>query len=116
PGDHANLRLSAQLIGQDYVWRWQTTVRRGHSILAEWDQSNFLAEPRGMDRLRRSTRTARPKLNDAAKVLPFVLRHLDGHTPLEAIANRIQRAFPNHFPSSSEAFERVSVIAADHGC
>lgn len=114
-GDRAEVQLRAQLVNADYVWRWRTTIRRGGAVLGAWDQSNFFAEPLGLERLRRMTRQARPVLAAEGRVLGFILNRLDGQTTLDDLARELHAAFPETFVSVDEAWDRVCQVAGEHG-
>lgn len=60
PGDQISLRLQADPAGEDYLWRWETSVRAGQSkrIKAAFDQSNFAGTPRAAAELRRRSRAS----------------------------------------------------------
>lgn len=44
-GDRATVEIRADLVNEDYIWTWQTEIRRGGSVLASFRQSSFHAEP-----------------------------------------------------------------------
>ena len=54
PGDAIQGRLSADLVGDDYVWRWQTIVTAAQQELARFDQSTFFGLPLAPSALRRA--------------------------------------------------------------
>src|SRR5262249_39817826 len=41
PGDRVTVRLRANLIGGDYLWRWDSTIRVGPKIKAHFRQSSM---------------------------------------------------------------------------
>lgn len=44
-GDRVEIAIRAVLVDEDYVWTWDTTLRRGATTLASSCQSTFYAEP-----------------------------------------------------------------------
>src|SRR5205085_6500929 len=55
PGDEIHVRLRADLVDEDYVWRWDTTVTDGVSrrVKTAREQSSWLAASADPERLRK---------------------------------------------------------------
>lgn len=52
-GDQINVRLQAQLIGDDYTWRWDTTISSKGNTIGSFKQSTLLSVPLSTSELRK---------------------------------------------------------------
>ena len=66
PGDVVSVQLAANLIGNDYVWRWSTQVRSRNDAKppVQFEQSNFAASPLTSDSLRKEKFYGMPTLSE----------------------------------------------------
>ena len=112
PGDTVAVDLRADLVGADYVWRWDTRVvgadGRGK---AEFKQSTFFGVPLAPARLRRRAADFVPTPDEDAQIDLFVLGLLCGGTALGEIARRLAARFPGRFPGWPQALTRVSDLS-----
>src|SRR5262249_39033489 len=100
PGDTVSVMLRADLIGQDYLWTWETRVLaqgRSQHPKVHFKQSTFLGAPISPNTLSRRAAHYLPALNHAGKIANFVLTRMDGQTPLGEIAGRLAAEFPDRF-------------------
>ena len=112
PGDSIEVRLSAHLVEDEYVWRWQTrVVSPSGAEMSVGDQSTYLAELIPIEALRRKRSDHVPQLTADGEAARLALSIMDGHAPIEEIAGRLQRSFPNRFPADRAAFEFVVGLA-----
>jgi type I protein arginine methyltransferase len=107
PGDRVEAALRADLVGDDYVWGWETAVANGRETKARFKQSTFLGAPLSPARLRRAATSHRPALSEEGRVEQFILAQMDGETPLEEVAARLARRFARRFPTRRDALARV---------
>jgi protein arginine N-methyltransferase 1 len=116
PGDEIAVRLAADLVGKDYVWRWTTTVTGGGgSAKARFRQSSFLGEPLSAEslRLRRPDRATR--LNDEGRVAAFVLGEMGRERVLGDIARDLAARFPGMFPDEAAALAEAAGLSRRFG-
>lgn len=112
PGDEITVFLSANLVGDDYIWRWDTSIRNGNSRpKADFKQSNFYGLLEPPDKLRRMAAGHVPALNRNGEIDRFILELMDGKKSLEEIARQITTAFPREFASANEALTRVGELS-----
>jgi hypothetical protein len=52
-GDEVCVQLRADAVASSYLYRWETSVRRGGGVLTTFQQSDFLGVPLSPDRLRK---------------------------------------------------------------
>jgi protein arginine N-methyltransferase 1 len=116
PGDEIATEISADLVGKDYVWRWNTTVTpSGGGAGAHFRQSSFLGEPLGAARLLRRRPERATKLNDEGQVAAFVLAEMKRERALGDVARDLIAAFPGRFPDEAAALAQAATLADRYG-
>ncbi|MCU0233259.1 MAG: 50S ribosomal protein L11 methyltransferase [Thermoanaerobaculales bacterium] len=112
PGDRVAVELRAVLTGDDYTWRWRSTVSgAGGRTTAAFDQSTFFAAPLASGKLRRREAGFVPELGPEGEVDAFLLAQMDGRTDLEEIARRAAARFPERFPEWRDALGRAGELS-----
>lgn len=111
-GQEVAVELCANLVGEDYVWRWRTEVAgRAGSPSKRFEQSSFFGALLTPDRLRRRAADFVPSLGEEGEVERFMLGLIDGQTPLETIARGAAERFPNLFKRWEDALARAAQVA-----
>jgi protein arginine N-methyltransferase 1 len=112
PDDSICVTVNANLVGEDYVWRW-STVTAGHSKTTKdcFDQSTFFGSPLSPMRLRKRASDFIPSLNEQGQIDRFILSLMDQRLSLEEIANRVLSQFPEHFASWKDALTRAGELS-----
>jgi protein arginine N-methyltransferase 1 len=110
-GDGVRMELQARLMGADYVWAWNTQVRRRDGSVEEFRQSTFLSQPFSPDALRRQAHDFRPVLNEQGRIDAAVLGMMDGGATLQEIARELQRRFPERFATWERALSRAGRLS-----
>ncbi len=111
-GDVFRIALDARLIGDEYLFRWDTRVAApGQPPKADFRQSTFHGNPVTLESLRRESAAYIPVIDDDVRIDRLVLSLIDGMNSLAEIAERVQEAFPARFPGRREALARVSRIS-----
>jgi protein arginine N-methyltransferase 1 len=112
-GDTVTVTISARLVGNDYVWRWDTQLASKNSPHAaqQFRQSTFFGSDFSLNDLRRSAAQFQPQLNEEGLIHRRVLSLMEGKMSLEAIANQLASDFPKRFPRSQDAFNLVASIS-----
>ena len=116
PGDHVSIAIRASLVGDDYIWRWETTAWRGADRsreIARYSQSNLHAVL--PSRLRRITPDHVPTLNERGRCDALILRRMSEGTTLEQIAREVSERFPGRYSSWENAWEHVAVLSGTYG-
>jgi protein arginine N-methyltransferase 1 len=113
PGDTVTVTISARLVGNDYVWRWDTQLASKNSPeeAQQFRQSTFFGSDFSLNDLRRSASQFQPQLNEEGLIHRRVLSLMEGKISLEAIASQLATDFPRHFPRSQDAFNLVASIS-----
>jgi len=113
-GDTASVSLHAYLIGEDYVWRWDTCVfDQGHpeQVKASLRQSNLFDRPLAAEDRRKLADRHRPMLQPEGEIDRFILNLMDGQTSLGEIAAHLMQAYPAHFTSLPDALTRAGKLS-----
>ncbi len=114
-GDRVAVTLQANLVDDDYLWRWDTRVTADgepHRVKARFRQSTFYGTPIALEKLKRREAGYIPPPAEAAEMDHFVLSQLDGRTSLGAIANGLCERFPQRFPRHADALTHAADVAA----
>jgi type I protein arginine methyltransferase len=106
-GDSADILVAASLVGGDYVWRWDTTIRRGGEIQASYRQSTALAAPLTTRLLETNSEAYVPELNEEGEAVRFGLGLMDGQLSSGEIAARLAEHLPNGIPPDSDSLHFV---------
>lgn len=117
PGDEIRILLEAKLIGDDYVWRWNTTIidtKNGDCIKADFKQSTFHSTLLSSAQLSRKSSNYVAALNDDGEVDRFILENMDGSRQLGEIADALKIKFPNLFADRNDALGRVGKISEQY--
>lgn len=117
PGDVVSIRLSANLVNDDYVWRWETRVQQANGEKrprADFKQSTISGRPLSAQRLRKRATTHVPHLNEQGEIEKFVLTAMDGNTSLEEIARQLTGCFPDRFADWNEALDVAGEVSTKY--
>ena len=115
PGDQVRVRLRADPVGSDYVYRWDTTVRgQDGAPKANFVQSDFLGQVLSADRLRKQSSTFTPTLSEDGRIERTILNGAASGLALEQIARAVSAAFPHRFPEWTDAHRRVAEVSCKY--
>jgi SAM-dependent methyltransferase len=115
-GDRIDVSIRADLIGEDYVWRWNTIIfARGESThpKATFRQSTFFGVPLSPEQLRKQAAGYVPRLNQRGQTRSHILQLMNGENSLEDIALRLVERFPKRYADWKEALNDVSAVARE---
>lgn len=113
-GDTVSATLQARLVGQDYIWCWDTNVlKQGdpQRSKADFKQSNFFGLPLSQAQLRKQGANYSPTLNEDGKIEQFILTRMDGKSSLGEIASAVFARYPSRFPTCGDALTRVGELS-----
>ncbi len=106
------MELHANLVGNEYVWRWETEIdplNDGRKI--HFQQSSFEGANVSAETLRRHATDYVPILTEAGEADRFMLQEMNGTATLQQISEKVAQRFPNIYPDSSESFQRAAELA-----
>jgi len=109
-GDKVSLEMAADLVGSDYIWRWNTTVTRpgDASFNFQFRQSTLHSWAGSFTQLRKRAESYVPHTTADAKIDNFILSKMDGKTESGQIARQLLSNFPQGFADYNEALSRVA--------
>lgn len=113
-GDQVSATLKANLVDDDYLWRWDTRVTADGEpdrLKARFRQSTFYGAPISLEKLKQREAGYIPPPEEAAEIDQFVLSRLDGRTSLGEIATGLRARFPQRFPREQDALTRAADLA-----
>lgn len=114
-GQEVTVELCANLVGEDYVWRWTTNVARRTGMSAKhFEQSSFFGAAVTPERLRRRAAGFVPSLGEEGQAERFMLGLIDGQTSLETIARSAAERFPHLFKCWEDALARAARVAEQY--
>ena len=114
PGDTISVKLSADLVGDDYIWRWETQVfdqKKPNEIKADFKQSTFFSVPLTLEQLRKRESSYVPELDKEGQIDRLILSLMTGERSLGEIARRVANDFPDRFKSWQDALTRVGELS-----
>ena len=113
-GDEIYVTISADLVGDDYVWRWNTRVTgQGDptEVKADFKQSTFFGAALSLEQLRKRESNYVPALDEEGRVDYLILSLMNEQASLGEIAHRVSDKFPNRFKSWNDALTRVGELS-----
>lgn len=113
-GDEIAVTMSANLVGNDYVWRWNTRVvgkQNPEVVKATFKQSTFFGVPLSLAQLHKQSASHVPRLNVEGEIERFILSLMDGKSALEEIARRLSLRFPDRFANQTEALTLAGEVS-----
>jgi protein arginine N-methyltransferase 1 len=116
-GDTVSARLAANLVGDDYVWRWDTTILAGDDparVKAAYRQSTFFSHPISLAQLRKQGAGYAPALDEEGHVRRVILDQMDGRRTVAEIARAVAAQFPDRFPDARAALTAVGDLSREH--
>jgi len=111
-GDEVHVSLHADLVGSEYIWRWDTKIPgRGSRNETIFRQSSFLGGAFFPSDLRKRASASRPQLSAEGEAERWLFQSMSGERTLEEIAEEATRLFPVVFRRAEDAFTRAADIA-----
>ena len=111
-GDVCEADLRANLVGDDYVWRWETRApATGARAAIDFHQSSFYGSVFSPSFLKKHSAEFVPVLSEAGLAERWIFEAIDGSRSLESIACEAAGLFPHVFRRVENAFNRAADIA-----
>ena len=107
-GDTVSVALQANLVGDDYVWSWNSDIHdAAGATRRQFRQSTLQGALFSTAQLRRHADHHVPQRNAEGDLDLKILELMDGNTSLEEIARRITAQYPDRFATTQEALNHV---------
>lgn len=113
-GDTVSISLKANLVGDDYIWRWDSKVfvEGDHDKLkADYKQSSFDGIPISLSNMRKRAANYKPSLNEDGAVDHQIMNMMQQGKLLEDIARHITEQFPDHFSDWQQALAHIGELS-----
>lgn len=117
-GDVVAVDLCANLVGDDYLWRWDTRVLdqgQPGRLKADFQQSTLLGVILPPAKLQRIAYSHVPNLSRDGYIDRFILGLMDGRRSLGEIARQAAAEFPARFTDEAEVLARVGEVSLKYG-
>ena len=114
-GDKISVHLQANLVNNQYIWRWDTRVfgaEDPQQCKVQLKQSTFSLGSLSPKQLRKQAGNYRPKLNRDGKIAQFILDYMSQDMSLSVMAKLLVEQFPEDFSSMKDALTRVGQLSA----
>ena len=113
-GDVVALGMQAVLVGDDYVWTWETRItdETAGAVKADFRQSTFFGTALSRETLARRAADHVPTLNVDGRLDRLILELLDQRVPLGRIADEVSAKFSARLPTREQALARVADLSA----
>jgi protein arginine N-methyltransferase 1 len=111
-GQEFDVILHADLVGNDYVWRWEAKIGVGEGITRHFRQSSLQGANFAPQTLRRRAADFVPALSEEGRANRWLLQAMNGKASLEQMARAAAQQFPKIFPRWEDALRRAADLAA----
>lgn len=111
-GENICAALHADLVGTDYVWRWEFEIlaKPGREA-AKFTQSTFQGGGFSPGSLRKRSAEFVPVLSETGLAERWLLMAMDGKTSLDEVALKAAEHFPHTFARVEDAFRRAGELS-----
>jgi len=112
-GDSFSATISADFVGNDYVWRWETLVigcGPSREVKAHFKQSTFYGGTVTQASLRKRADSFVPVITKEGEIDRFILSLIDGKTAQGHIAKQVKEHFPERFSRWQDTLTRVGEL------
>ncbi|MDY7013230.1 MAG: 50S ribosomal protein L11 methyltransferase [Cyanobacteriota bacterium] len=113
-GDRVSVKLQANLIGREYVWRWHSRIFSGDNSTqpkANFEQSTFGNQPLSLAKAQKQSDDFIPTLNSDGRIAQFILQLMGEGNSVGEIARQLTQHYPKAFPTLSVALRRVGELS-----
>lgn len=113
-GDTVSILLQANLVGDDYVWRWKSKVfvqDDPNKIKADFKQSSFYSSHFSLSNMRKRAANHIPRLNEDGLIDFHIMNLMDQGVTLENISHKIVEKFPERFRDLYQALAYIGELS-----
>jgi protein arginine N-methyltransferase 1 len=117
PGDRAQVKIKADLVEDDYIWSWSTSVFASgddRKAPARFDQSTFFGAPLSPGKLRKKADSYAPRLNEDGLIDRYILDLMSNELTQGEIARRVTERYPRRFKDWRAALTRVATLSSKY--
>jgi len=113
-GDTVSLIMQANLVGDEYIWRWHTRIYAKDDpdkVVTEYKQSSFDGIPLSLSQLRKRAGSYKPVLNEDGLLNIEIMKMMEQGLMLEDIAHRLTEKFPLRYADWQHALADVGKLS-----
>lgn len=113
-GDRIEIKLQANLVGDDYTWRWDTHIadpKNPGRPKANFKQSTFYGAPLSPTQLRKKSAHYIPTLKEEGQLDRLILNLMDSNISLDEIADQLLARFPDRYADWQDALAYVGNLS-----
>lgn len=113
-GDVITIALKADLVGGDYLWRWDTHIvdqSEPDRVKADFHQSTLAGEPFSLENLRKRASDHVPDVNEDGEIDRAILQLMHSGVSLGEIASHIASEHSQRFRDWHQALARVGELS-----
>ena len=117
-GDTINICLQADLVEDQYKWRWHTRIQssdKSNAIKANFEQSTDLDNTMESAVLHKRLLDFKPSRSEAGEIDSFILGEMAGGNTIDQISRSAQEKYPQCFKTQREAQLYVNDLSIDYG-
>jgi type I protein arginine methyltransferase len=116
-GHQVSIQIRADLVGDDYVWSWDTNIGSGDDpsrAPVKFRQSTFHGLPLSATQIRKRAQEFVPTLSEEGYIDGTILEQMAQRLPLDQIARNLAAQYPRRFLILQEALNRVADLAVKY--
>ena len=116
-GDVVSCQIRADLVGEDYVWTWNSEIRpkAGTDPVIHFRQSTFLGGPITKETLSRRSPSRSPGLGEEGVIVRSALERMASGASLDELARELHRHHPSRFNSRQDALDFACDLSSKYG-
>jgi len=117
-GDTVSVALHADLVRDDYIWRWNTRILgqgKPGQVKADFRQSTLAGTPLSPQQLRRRADSHVASLNENGTIASAILERMARGMRNDDISREVAEQFPHRFRSWQDALTEVGEMATKYG-
>lgn len=110
-GDSVTVSLQANLISDDYVWRWTTIISHQGQVKASFKQSTFFGDSLSLQQLRKKADSYVPRLNEDGLLAQQILSLMNNGQTQGEIAEQLAAQYSRRFKNRQEALTYIAELS-----
>jgi hypothetical protein len=113
-GDKVSISIRANLVGEDYVWRWETSIgseANEETARKQFSQTTFLGAALSANEFRKRAADYVPRLNEDGEIARCALDLMGDGLCLQEIARLLAAEFPGRFRDRQQALDHLGDLS-----
>ena len=110
-GERISIDLSTKMVGNDYVWNWNSCILKENVRKISYQQSTFYSGITSLRELKKRSKNYTPQLNSQGLVDQKILSLMREGLSLSIITEKIYSEYPDHFKNSADALAHIGNLS-----